>query len=210
MLYIVRMGTVHPIRQPREEPQSLHAHAAENLRFIRDTMERASSFTAVSGRGIALVGLTAIVASFIAWTRTAPHEWMAVWIGEAVLAMAIGVGSILWKSRSSLHLLVSAPGRKFVLSLAPPLVAGALLTVPVYRDGSVGVLPAGWLLLYGAGVITGGAYSVKTLPLMGVCFMILGALFLLAPPAWGDYFMAAGFGGLHIIFGLLIARRHGG
>ncbi|HEX5520602.1 MAG TPA: hypothetical protein VFX29_02860, partial [Longimicrobiaceae bacterium] len=101
-------------------------------------------------------------------------------------------------------------GQKFVLSLAPPMAAGALLTLVLFRAGMVGVLPGTWLLLFGASVVTAGAFSVRIIPVMGICFMLLGALALLAPPAWGDALLALGFGALLIGFGAVIARRYGG
>ena len=183
---------------------------ADDLRFIRDTMERSAAFTAVSGWGYIVLGCTALSAAWLASRQISPFTWLRVWLAEGLLAAAIGLLSCTWKANRRGLPLFSGPARKVALSLAPPLVAGAFLTFLLYRAGQVGALPATWLLLYGAGIITGGAFSVAILPVMGVCFMLLGGLAVLAPVAWGNPFLGAGFGGLHILFGLLIARRHGG
>ena len=106
--------------------------------------------------------------------------------------------------------ILSGPGRRAGLSLLPPMVAGGLLTVALYRAGLWQALPGTWLLLYGAGFVTGGAFSVRIVPVAGLCFMCVGAVALLGPAAWGNWLMAAGFGALHIVFGTIIARRHGG
>jgi hypothetical protein len=131
-------------------------------------------------------------------------------LAEAGLALLIGAWAISRKTRAANLPLLSAAAQKFALSLAPPLVGGGLLTAVIYRAGVVSVLPGLWLLLYGAGVVTGGAFSVKIVPVMGLCFMVAGALALFAPAAWGNGFLAAGFGGLHMVFGIIIARKHGG
>jgi len=114
------------------------------------------------------------------------------------------------KARRAETPLLTGPGRKFALSYSPPILVGVLLTVVLYRAGMTDALPGTWLLLYGTGVVTGGAFSVKAVPVMGLCFMLLGAVALFASASLGTYLMAAGFGGLHIIFGIIIARRHGG
>jgi len=183
---------------------------AENLRFIRDTMERSAAFTAVSGWGQVFLGVTAFLAAGLAARQVSPLAWLQIWLAEAMLALATGLLSCTWKANRRGLPLFSGPARKVVLGLAPPLVAGAFLTFLLVRFGLLSALPPAWLLLYGAGIMTGGAYSVPIVPVMGICFMLLGGLAVLGPVAWGNWFLALGFGGLHVIFGWLVARRHGG
>jgi hypothetical protein len=183
---------------------------ADDLRFIRDTMERSAAFTAVSGWGQVLLGFTALAAAAIAARQLSSFAWLSVWLAEGLLAAAIGLLACTWKANRRGLPLFSGPARKVALGLAPPLVAGAFLTFLLFRAGLQSTLPATWLLLYGAGIMTGGAFSVAIVPVMGLCFMLLGGLAVLAPAVWGNWFLAAGFGGLHILFGFLIARRHGG
>jgi hypothetical protein len=204
------MAAVRPIRPIAPEPIGLHTQAMDNLRFIRSTMESAGSFTAVPGRGGMLMGVTALVAAIAAHLSPTPRAWLAVWMSEAVLALAIGL-VFSWRkaSRNSTPLL-SKPFRRFVLALAPSVFAGALLTFSLYFEGVRQLIPAMWLLLYGAGVTSGGAFSVRVVPVMGLSFLALGSVAAIAPAVWADPLLAAGFGGLHILFGLVIARRYGG
>jgi hypothetical protein len=184
--------------------------AADDLRFIRQTLANSGSFTAVSGRGQMLVGATALAAAWLAARMPSFEGWAAVWVGEALLAMGIAMASSARKARASETPLFSGAGRKFVLTLLPPLVAGAALTLVLAHAGLTSYVPGLWLLLYGTAVATGGSFSVRAVPVMGYCFMVLGAAGLWAPAAWSDFLMAAGFGGLHLIFGGVIARKYGG
>jgi len=203
------VANVRPIRQPRPKPVAIEARALDNLRYIRSAMERAGSFTALPGAGGIAIGCTALAAAALA--RHASQEyWLAVWLGEAVLACLIGVSSAARKSRKAGTPLLCGPGRKFLLGFAPPLLAGAMLTLVLYRSGTLAALPGVWLLLYGTGVLCGGAASVKVVPVMGVCFMTLGSVAMLAPAAWGNAVLACGFGGFHILFGILITVKYGG
>ena len=195
--------------EPADAP-ALHQRAMDNLEFIRDTMARAGSVTAVSGRGIAASGLVALAAAALAAGDAVGPRWAGWWFAAAAAALPITAAASAHKARRTSAPLLAAPGRKLVLSFLPPVVAGALLTAGLWRAGAFGLLPAAWLLLYGAGVATGGAFSVRAVPVMGLGFMALGALALAAPAGWGNPLMAAGFGGLHLGFGAYIGRRHGG
>ncbi len=190
-------------------PQPLADRALDNLRYIRATMERAGSFTAVPGWGQVVVGGTALGAALVAAQQSSTLTWLVVWLVEAMVALAIGGWTMVRKARAANDSLLSGPGRRFGLSFLPPLVVGGLLTVALYFGGARSLLPAVWLLLYGTGVITGGAFSVPVVPVMGLGFLLLGVVALLVPGA-GNWLLAAGFGGLHIVFGFWIARRYGG
>ncbi len=209
------MAAVRPIREPRPEPIALHAQAMDNLRYIRNTIESAGSFTAVPGAGGMLMGATAIFAAFAAHFSRSPRAWLAIWVGEGLLALAIGVAFSCRKARMNQTPVLSRPFRRFVLAIAPSIFVGAVLTFVLFDAGLDRFIPATWLLLYGAGVVSGGAFSVRVVPIMGLSFLALGSIASLkpaafAPAAWGDALLAVGFGGLHVVFGWLIARRFGG
>ena len=205
------MSSVPPLRLANiEEPPALHARAMENLRFIRETMERAGAFTAVSGSGVAATGILALAAAAVAPAQPAAPRWLLTWVATLVLSTAISGWATVRKARHAHVPLLSGAGRKFLLAFLPPMMVGALLTAELVRRGEPTILPGAWLLLYGTAVTAGGAFSARIVPAMGGCFILLGAVALFAPPSWSTATMALGFGGLHIIFGALIARRYGG
>ena len=204
------MKPVPLISESQPEPPALHDRAMDNLRYIRETMELATAFTGISGWGEIAIGITALVASAIAALQTTFNAWLAVWIAEGLISLLIAGWSMDRKTRAIKMPLGSGPGRKAVFSLTPPMIAGGLLTIVLVQAGLINAIPGVWLLLYGTGVITGGMYSVKVVPIMGLCLMALGALALFSPPAFGNWFMAVGFGGLHVVFGAIIVRKYGG
>jgi hypothetical protein len=205
------MTSVRQLRPPPpSEPPALHARAMDNLAFIRNTMEAAGSFTAVSGWGMVAVGALATIVAVIAERQPAPVGALRVWLLSAVLLPLVMLAMIIRKARRAKMPLLSGPARKFVLSFSPPIIVGALLTVVMYRGGLVDAIPGMWLLLYGTAVVAGGAFSVQIVPVMGLCFMAAGVIALFSPIGWNQWIMGAAFGGLHIAFGIPIARRHGG
>jgi len=205
------MAARRPAAAPlRGAPPALHERALADLHFIRRTMERASTFTAFSGWGLALIGAITIGAGWWANGRSGRDSWLAAWLALAVVSMAIAATTTWWKARGMEQPLFASPARRFALGLLPPLAAGAIVTAALARHGHFHLLPGIWLLLYGAGVVTGGAFSVRIVPAMGFAFMALGAAALLGPLAWSDWLLVAGFGGVHVLFGAVIGARYGG
>lgn len=204
------MALSSPLRSPRNEPIPIDARAADHLRYIRETMASAAEFTAVPGWGGVAMGITAIAAAGAASRQASPRAWLTVWLIEAFVAVAIAGATAATKAHRANATLFSGPGRKFLLSFAPPIIVGGCLTFALFHMGAFALLPAVWLLLYGTAIVTGGAFSVRVVPVMGLCLMTLGGIALVAPANWGDGFMAAGFGVLQIGFGLWIAKHHGG
>lgn len=196
--------------RPDLEPEPIHDRAIDNLRYIRETMERAGSFTAVSGTGIVGIGVIAFPTAYVASLQPSTELWILAWIGAAVCAVVIELTLTARKARAMGTQMLSGVGRRFALAFTPPLVAGAILTWILVPDVPRDLLVGLWLLLYGAGVTAGGSLSVPAVPVMGLSFMATGVVTLVAPDAAAEWLMLAGFGGLHVVFGAWIARRYGG
>jgi hypothetical protein len=184
--------------------------ALDNLKFIRETMERSAHFTAVPGYGGMLMGITAIAAAVIANGQVLLRDSIMTWLIEAGLAFAIGLLAMWQKSKIAGQSLVSAPAKKFAFGFSPPLIVGVVIALGLSLHGYFYVLPPVCMLCYGAAVVCGGAFSVRVVPIMGWCFIALGAIAFALPTNYGNLMMAASFGVLHVIFGAIIAKKYGG
>lgn len=207
------MAKLQAIRKEGEranEPVNISDRAVDNLQFIRETMERSAVFTTVPGYGGVLMGATAVAASYIASGNPLIKTWLTVWLSEAVLAFLLGLFAMWQKSKIAGVPLTAAPTKKFAKSFLPPLVCGIVITLGLWRYEYFEVMIPVWILLYGAAIVTGGAFSVKAVPVMGWCFIAFGAIAFLLPAGYGNLMMAASFGALHIVFGFIIARKYGG
>ena len=203
-------GSQPAARPTADVPPALDARAMDNLRYIRETMEQAAAVTAVSGWGIVAAGVVALVTAAVAARADTDGRWIATWLTAAAVAPVLSLLATARKAQRSRMPLLSGPVKKLLLAFTPAMVAGAFLTAALVRADATALLPALWLLVYGAAVMSAGAFSVRAVPVMGACFLGLGAVALAAPGAWGNAILAAGFGGVHLLFGVLIARRYGG
>ena len=192
------------------EPVNIGDRAFDNLKFIRETMERSVVFTSVPGYGGILMGATAIVAAYIAHTQIYIRDSLIVWLTEAFLAFSIGLLAMWQKSKLSKNSLFSTPAKKLLMNSLPPMLCGVFITLGLWRFGDFEAMIPVWMLCYGAAVVCGGAFSVKIVPVMGWCFIALGAIAFFLPTGFGQLMMALSFGVLHIVFGSIIGRKFGG
>ena len=207
------MAKITPIRKelaPLDEPVNLGDRAIDNLRFIRETMERSTHFTAVPGYGGMLMGFTAVGAAYIAHTQNYQRDRVVTWIAEAFLAFAIGLLAMWQKSKMGGTSLVTVPAKKFAMSFLPPLIVGVTMTLGLWRYEHYELMAPVWMLCYGAAVVCGGAFSVPVVPVMGWFFIAFGSITFALPASYGNYLLGVSFGLIHIIFGIIIARRYGG
>ena len=205
------MAEPRPCRRTTRKPGGAPPpDALEQLALIRQTMERSTAFTAVSGWGYCSMGATALVASWLAFRQATAEAWIAVWLAEALVAVTLALVAMHWKASRIGTQILSLPGRRLFVGLLPALFAGGVMTVALLRTGDVRQIPGVWLLLYGVAVMQAGAFSVRTIPVMGAVFVLAGAIALTLPWFWANAMLAVGFGLVHIGFGAYIARRHGG
>lgn len=182
--------------------------AEDTLSYIRQTMESATTVTALSGWGVVAVGLIGLSASWIDWAIRATLAPLRVWIPAAILSVvATAIGNVIKARRLEVPLWTGSL-RKMVWGLAPALIAGTFLTLTL-ADIVRPLIPGMWLAVYGAGVVAGGIFSVGAIRVMGMCMLALGGLALFTP-SLGPTLLAVGFGGVHLTFGLYIVARHGG
>ena len=195
---------------PERPPRSISSRAADDLTFIRSTMERSSAFTAIPGAGGVATGAIGLIAAVVGARQPTPDRWLATWLVAAFVALIIELAAMAWKARRAGVALAGTNARRFALGIAAPLVAGAAITYELWTVRNFTVMAPAWLLLYGAGVLTGGMFSVPVVRALGVCFMAAGIAAVVTPAEWGTVWLAIGFGGLHVGFGAYIARNHGG
>jgi len=196
--------------EPERQPRSISSRAADDLTFIRSAMERSSAFTAIPGAGGVVMGVIGLIAALVGAGQPTPDRWLWTWLVAAFFALIVELVAMAWKARRAGLTLTSTNARRFALGIGAPLVAGAAITYELWAVRSFTVMAPAWLLLYGAGVLAGGMFSVPVVRAVGVCFMAAGIAAALTPPEWGNIWLALGFGGLHVGFGAYIARNLGG
>jgi len=191
------------------QPVRIDTQVAATLRYIRGTMEAASSL-AVPGSAGSAMGIVGLLAAALSSTAALRAHWLAIWLLAA--AVAAGLGIALMARPSSLRglTLSGTPLRKFALCLVPSMFAGLVMTAVHWTAGNLHAIPGTWLLLYGCALVAASVPTTGAIAVMGGLFIALGLLALLLPDGLQTLMLGTGFGGLHLLFGFLIGRSgHG-
>jgi hypothetical protein len=194
----------------RQATESIGSGAAEHLRFIRNTIEAAQTFTTIPGKGCIAMGLAATAAAVLEGIPPLAPHWLPIWLMAAVISCAVALFFMEQKARLQGLSLRRAVATRFFLTLAPAFVAGGILTVALTDTVGRETIAGIWLLLYGVGIAACGLFSIPVVLIAGFAFMGLGTVALAAPAAWAPWLLGAGFGGIHLVLGALIIRDHGG
>ena len=205
------MSEARVTEEPRERsPTPISEGAAENLRYIRDTIDAAHTFTTIPGRGCIAMGAAGLIAGALELAPGLADQWLPIWLTAAVVSCAMALWFMERKAREQGLSLKRAVATKFFLTLTPAFAAAGILTAALVDIVGRDVVGAIWLLLYGAGIAACGVFSIPVVMIAGFAFMGLGTVTLVAPVSWTPALLAAGFGGIHLALGAAIMRDHGG
>ncbi len=200
------------VSNPRQNNTvAIDSHALGTLNYIRASIESASAFAVPGIAGIAM-GVVGVIATLAAALPGLTAYWLEIWLAAAIAGSALGV--VLIARQPARGLLYRGPARKFVLSLCPALLAGAVLTGVFWQESLTSLIPGMWLLLYGCAVLSASmmtsAAMMRLIVLMGALFVVYGLVAFMLPPHWHNYTLGLGFGVLHLLFGILIGRTEMG
>ncbi|MCG3133099.1 MAG: hypothetical protein HMLKMBBP_00192 [Planctomycetes bacterium] len=199
-----------PVTRREPRPTASAKHAADDLRFIRETLERSGRFTAIPGAGVAALGGIAFTAAALAQQARDARTWLWIWAAAAGAGIAVGLAAVAVKARRSGMPAFSGPARRFLAALLPAVAAGALVTVPLVSRGQTALVPALWMLFYGVGLFAAALGATRIVAVAGLWIASCGAAALVLPARMGNELLAAGLGAGHVAAGvavLLLDRR---
>jgi hypothetical protein len=210
----------------KEQEASLHA-----LHEIRDIMARSARFLSLSGWSGVWAGCVALAGSFIAqtWLRELPETYQSsgnvqtsISIDEynatasqfVMLALAVFIVALIggwyftWrKTRQQGVSLWNNASKKMVAQIAIPMVAGGIFALNFLFDRQESYIAPTCLVFYGLALINGSKYTLSDIKYLGLCEVVLGCICLFVP-GFGLAFWAIGFGGLHILYGIIMWNKY--
>ena len=194
--------------------------AQEHLRVIRQTMERSTKHSTLSGLSGVLVGLFALAGSALTLFVTPyPHlprpvdryAFIAVWACVGILSLVTDVVLTKRKAVRVGKTPFSPLGKHLTRAAAPGVAVGVILSAfYLMHSNLIGEYIYGvWMLAYAAALLGVGMFSVREVSILGWVFLGTGALTLLMPGHLAALMMALSFGGVHIWYGAYMGRKYG-
>jgi hypothetical protein len=197
----------------------------DDLKDIKDIMNRSSRFLSLSGLSGVFAGVFALGGAYLAYgTVYKSQDYLGyrqadmstetlttlLLIALATVALAVGVGILLTtrEARKSNQKLWDAQTKRLMINLLIPLVTGGILCLMLLLTGYIGFVAPLTLIFYGLALVNASKYTlteVRSLGLLEIGLGLLAVHFI----GYGLIFWAAGFGVLHIIYGIVMHIRYG-
>ena len=200
-------------------------HYREDIRAIREIMQRSTRFISLSGLSGIVAGLVALIAAFLAWridpdlfrsiplpaVGTSPASLghlVALSIATLLIAISESFVFTLRSARKNREYIWNVHFRQLLVQLAIPLLTGGVICLYLAFAGLINLVPPMMLIFYGLALIGASKYTLKDIFGLGVLEIGLGltGLFL---PAYGLWLWATGFGLFHIVYGIRMYINYG-
>jgi hypothetical protein len=185
---------------------ALDTHALGTLQYIRASIDAAGLLAVPGSAGIA-IGAVGVLAALLVSLKPLAAHWLEIWLIAGFVAIAFGTVLMAHQFVSRGTALYRGPLRRFLMCLCPPLLVGAVLTWQLWLHAQSAMIPGVWLLMYGCAVMAASTLTRRALAVMGALLAVLGVVALQAPVSSQNAMLGVGFGGLHLLFGILIGGR---
>lgn len=188
----------------------------EDIKHIRSMMERSTKFLSVSGLAGIGAGIVAMISAYIAneisWGRVSFFgdmmlDLFALAATTVALAGGCGLYFSMRKAKNNNSKFWLPITIQILRDFSIPMIAGGGLCLAMVMHGSSLFIPATMLIFYGLALISAGARTYSDIKMLGICEIVLGLLAAIFIRN-GIIFWAAGFGVLHIIYGVVMYWRY--
>ncbi len=196
----------------------------EDIKEIRKIMDRSTRFLSLSGMSGITSGIIALIGAFLAYatiydgqdymqyrkallTSDSPTQILLIAIVILVLSIGCAYFFTTRRAKKNNETLWDEHAKKMLINMAIPLVTGGILSLIFIFKGFVGLAAPLTLIFYGLALVNGSKYTydeIRSLGLMEIGLGLLSAYFI----GYGLIFWAVGFGGLHIIYGIVMHYKY--
>lgn len=196
----------------------------DDLKEIKDTMDRATRFISLSGLSGVSTGITALTGAFLAYQAVFKNDdyliynavdissknlWylLLISMGTLILSVACAIFFTNRKTKKQNQGVWNVQVKRLLINLSIPLITGGLLCLMLLLKGFVGFLFPLTLIFYGLALVNGSKYTLTEIRNLGLIQILLG-LIAFQFINYGLVFWALGFGVFQIIYGLIVQKKY--